>query len=124
MSSAQAHRALASNHEEGVPTESVESVLRYASYRFSAAGVDFRPSKMSRIIRRAARTFDGGARAAVDTYLNLVVDQALRSHLWSGFELYVASGYADPTGAAAAHHLDATGAAKHIRGRRDGVMSR
>jgi hypothetical protein len=91
--SRQAADHLTGNHN------TVEELLRYAARRFNAAGVGFRPSKMSKLIRSFAPPMD--AKAAIDSYLADKVEAAS----WAGFELYVL-GYADPTGAHAARNVD------------------
>lgn len=80
-------------------TATVEDLIRYAAHRFAAAGFEFRPSRMSRLIRNASRI--DIAREAIDAYLF----DRLEEMSWSGFELFV-NGYADPTGAHAARNLE------------------
>jgi hypothetical protein len=79
--------------------DTVEDLIRYAAHAFSRAGVDFRPAKMSRLIRRSYAA--GLAQASIHGYLDSAADRLS----WGGFELYV-NGYADPTGAHAAKNVD------------------
>jgi len=77
----------------------VEALIRYASMRFTAAGIEYRPSKMSKVIRRASRLTL--AREIIDNYLSDRIEDAS----WRGFELFV-NGHADPTAANAARNLE------------------
>lgn len=79
---------------------SVEELLRYAAHRFAAAGAEFRPPRMSRLIRGVGIHL---AKDAIDAYLVKAIDRC--DHSWAGFELFV-NGYADPTGAHAARNVD------------------
>lgn len=81
--------------------ETVEALIRYAVRVFEANGVAYPPSKMSKLIRRQHRS-GSNVKQLVDTY----VARSLHSLSWSGFELFTASGYADPTGAHAAQNVD------------------
>lgn len=81
--------------------ETVEDLIRYAAHTFDAHGVDYPPAKMSKLIRREQRA-GSNVRELIDAY----VDRAFRKLSWAGFELFTASGYADPTGARAAHNVD------------------
>jgi hypothetical protein len=92
---ATAHSTTTGNHE------TVEDLTRYAAHTFAAAGVAFRPARMGKLIRSIHRT-GGGVRAAINRYL----DNGLDARSWAGFELFAASGYADPTGARAAYNVD------------------
>lgn len=88
---------------------SVETLIRYAAHRFDAAGIEFRPPRMSRMIRNVGITM---ARNAIDAY---VIDR-ISDASWNDFELFV-NGYADPTGAFAVRNLDNDNAAALIRTR-------
>jgi hypothetical protein len=81
--------------------ETVEDLIRYAARRFTEAGVEFRPSKMSKLIRNTSRI--SLAREAIDAYLTDLIDR-VGDRSWRGFELFV-NGYADPTGAHAVRSL-------------------
>jgi hypothetical protein len=90
-------------------TDSVEALIRYASHRFAAADVPFRPKRMSKLIRNAIHR-GCPARRAIDSFLNdyLPRQQALNGTpdmIWSGFELHV-NGYRDPVGALAVQRID------------------
>lgn len=80
-------------------TTSVEELIRYAGYRFAQAGVDFRPPRMTRLIRRAGVAF---ARDAVDAYLNDSLNR-LDAPTWEWFESFAM--HADPTAIAALHNV-------------------
>lgn len=81
--------------------ETVEDLIRYAAHVFAANGMAYPPSKMSKLIRREHRT-NGNVRWLIDAY----VSRSLHALSWAGFELFTASGYADPTGAHAAQNVD------------------
>lgn len=81
--------------------ETVEDLIRYAARAFDAHGIAYPPAKMSKLIRREHRTHSN-VRGLIDAY----IDRAFRSLSWAGFELFTASGYADPTGARAVHNVD------------------
>lgn len=87
-------------------TTSVEELLRYAAHRFEAAGVEFRPPRMTRLIRRAGVTV---AREAVENYLDKIIEQESRDKTWDDFERRAFTGYADPTPALAHRNLQADG---------------
>lgn len=89
--------SITSNNATG--STSVEELIRYAAHRFAAAGIPFRPPRMSRFIRNLDDITD--AKTAIDGYLR----DRIESASWAGFELYV-NGYADPTGAHAARNVD------------------
>lgn len=98
--------------------ETVESLIRYAASAFTTAGIEFPPSKMSKLIRREHRTRTGPkVRELIDTYL----DEQIHARTWTGFELFTITGYADPTGARAAVNVDN---ARSVRARREAVTSR
>jgi len=89
------HSTTTGNHE------TVEELTRFAAHAFAAAGIEYRPARMSKFIRRIHRA-GNGVRAAINRYL----DNELEAHSWAGFELFTASGYPDPTGARAAQNVD------------------
>lgn len=78
-------------------TTTVEETLRYAARRFEAAGIEFRPPRMVRLIRRAGRE---RSQALVDAFIDRerTTDhtRAVLHRTWESFELYV-NGHADPT---------------------------
>lgn len=81
--------------------EPVEDLIRYAARVFEANGMTYPPSKMSKLIRSLHRV-NGNVRGLINTY----VARSLEKLTWAGFELYTATGIADPTGARAAHNVD------------------
>lgn len=83
--------------------DTVESLIRYASEVFTVNGVGYSPAKMSKLIRSEIRSSRTGAdiRHLVDVF----VAREMVDLDWRGFELFV-NGYADPTGARAAHNVD------------------
>lgn len=89
------HSTTTGNHE------TVEELTRFAAQAFAAAGIDYRPARMSKFIRRIHRA-GSGVRAAITRYLH----NEAEAHSWAGFELYAVTGHADPTGARAAHNVD------------------
>ncbi|WP_339619859.1 hypothetical protein [uncultured Salinibacterium sp.] len=89
------HNPTTGNHE------TVEDLTRFAANAFAAAGIEYRPARMSKFIRRIHRA-GNEVRAAITRYL----DNELDARSWAGFELYAVSGYADPTGARAARNVD------------------
>lgn len=93
--------------------ETAEEVIRYAARLFNEAGIAFRPKWMQKIIRRELRL--QGTEATC-----LIIERyvARKDHdlSYRSFELFV-NGYADPTGAQAAHNMDERGDAAIIRAR-------
>jgi hypothetical protein len=84
----------------------VEDLIRYAAERFNGAGIRL---PHTQLIRRIRRTFsETGASAARMMIDGFVIEVGRRRYAatWAGFELFTASGYADPTGARAAANVD------------------
>lgn len=83
--------------------ETVEDLIRYAARSFAECGIEFRPARMSKLIRREVR-IDGvnHAKSLIDRYLG----RQLYSREWAGFERYAAQGYRDETGGRAAANVD------------------
>ncbi len=84
----------------------VEAVIRHAARRFNGAGIRLPHSQLIRRIRRTYREHGyGHAIALVDGFI-VATGKRLYAATWAGFEKYTATGYADPTGARAAHNVD------------------
>ncbi|MEV8171068.1 hypothetical protein [Microbacterium sp. NPDC077486] len=81
--------------------ETVEELIRYAARVFEANSVAYPPAKMSKLIRAMHRA-NGNVRGVINMY----VARSLEKLSWAGFELYTATGVADPTGARAAQNVD------------------
>lgn len=89
-------------HEAGT----VENVIRYAADRFNNAGIAFPHSKL---VNRIRRVFRAGGHAAATSVVDEFITATGKRHYaatWAGFELFTATGYADPTGARAAQQVD------------------
>ncbi|WP_169077823.1 hypothetical protein [Microcella alkalica] len=85
--------------------ETVEQLIRYAASEFERVGVEFRPSKASKVIRRAFSLNPATVRRQIDAY----IDREQHKATWRGFELFSATGYADPTAAHALANVEWAG---------------
>lgn len=95
-----------STHTRQEEAGTVEAVIRHAAHRFNDAGIRLPHTQLIRRIRRIYRA-DGyeAALAVVDGFV-IATGKRLYAATWAGFEKYTATGYADPTGARAAHNVD------------------
>jgi len=86
------------NHEQAVPTETVESLIRHTHAQLAAAQTVISPSKVSRLVRAyVARHGLASGRRMVAMY----VDSAATDYEFGAWCL----SYADPTGDAAVRNI-------------------
>lgn len=84
----------------------VEAAIRYATRRFNDAGIRLPHTQLVRRIRSTFRADGYGAVVTMIDQFVIATGKRLYAATWAGFEMFTTTGYADPTGARAAHNVD------------------